>query len=813
MIQRFVSTAVRLSCLASALFPALAATLSESVYAQDREGAVGAKPFEDRFRQLEEILPTPNAYRTASGAPGHGYWQQKVDYDIAVELDDSKQTLHGRERIRYANRSPDTLRYLWLQLEGNLFTPGSDQKTTATFDEAGKDMQFSRMRQLLAARDFDGGFKIDHVTSGGRDLDYTIVKTMMRVDLPSDAPLGPGASCEFDVEWHYKINQHKYVPGRSGAEFFENDGNWIYEVAHWFPRLCAYTDTNGWQHKQFLGRGEFTLEFGDYDVRITVPEDHVVAATGQLRNPDDVLRPVWRERLARARVSSDPVFIVTPDEAKANQSSRTDRKATWIFHADNVRDFSWASSRKFIWDAQGHHSAACAGDGIVLAMSYWPIEGEPLWSRYSTRAVVHTLESYGKFAFDYPYPVAISVNGPVGGMEYPMICFNGPRPEADGTYSARTKYGLISVVIHEVGHNWFPMIVNSDERQWTWMDEGLNTFVQYLAEKEWEDKYPSWTGEPRQITDYMASALQVPIMTNSESILQFGPNAYFKPATALNILRETILGRELFDFAFREYARRWRFSRPMPADFFRTMEDASGIDLDWFWRGWFYSTDHVDIALSDVREYAIDRGDPDARASIAKNDRAKNEATVSAERNKELPKKVERVPQLADFYNRFDDLDPTVKDRERFEKFVASLDEDERKLLATEGHFYVLDFDNEGGLVMPILLRMHHADGTHAWLRMPAEIWRKSPRHVKKLIYSEQEIVRFVVDPMGETADVDESDNEWPRRRAVSRFRLFKDAKEKNPMQEANEAAKKARASGATGADDGAAPKDSGGDR
>lgn len=755
-----------------------------SLLSQNASEAKGAKPFDDRFRQLEEILPSPNIYRSASGAPGPRYWQQKVDYEIDIALDDAKQRLKGRETIRYTNKSPDTLRYLWMQLDGNIFQPGSDAQLTRTIENAGEDLSFGEMRALLAAQSFDGSFKIERVTTpGGEALNYRIVKTMMRVDLP--VPLAPGQSFRYRVDWNYAINVSRFVRGRAGAEYFAEDDNWLYEVAQWFPRLCAYTDVNGWQHKQFLGRGEFTLEFGDYLVRIDVPEDHVVASTGELQNAADVLAPAWRERLEKARSSDRPMFVITPDEARANQSkAKATGRKTWIFSAKNVRDFAWASSRKFIWDAMGRK----VGDRNVLCMSYWPPEGEPLWSRYSTRSVAHTLDIYGRFAFEYPYPVAISVNGPVGGMEYPMICFNGPRPEKDGTYSKRTKYGLISVIIHEVGHNWFPMIVNSDERQWTWMDEGLNTFVQYLAEQEWENGYPSRRGEARQITSYMASANQVPIMTNSESIFQFGNNAYAKPATALNVLRETILGRDLFDFAFREYSRRWRFKRPQPSDLFRSLEDASSIDLDWFWYGWFYTTKHVDIAIRDVREFAIDTQDPSVEKPIARAEQAARPTTRGQMRNAELAKVVEQEPRLADFYNRFDEFDVTAQDRAKYRAFRASLNDEEKAMLANQSRFYVVDFENEGGLVMPVLLNLHYADGTKKHVRIPAEIWRKNAKSVSKLLVSAKPIVRIELDPHEETADIDRSDNHWPRKRGVSRFKLFKRKRGPNPMQKAREA-------------------------
>jgi hypothetical protein len=562
-------------------------------------------------------------------------------------------------------------------------------------------------------------------------------------------------------------------------------------MAQWFPRVAAYTDYTGWHHKQFLGAGEFTLEFGDYLVKITAPADHIVGSTGVLQNPEEVLTEDQRKRLEESRTAEKPIFIVTPEEAKENEAEGTKETKTWIFKAEDVRDFAFASSRKFIWDAKGHDVAG----KNVLAMSYYPNEAEPLWSTYSTASIVHTLNVYGRYTFEYPYPVAISVNGPVGGMEYPMICFNGPRPDKDGTYSQRTKYGLISVVIHEVGHNFFPMIVNSDERQWTWMDEGINTFLQYLAEQEWEENYPSPRGEPDAITGYMRGDGQMPIMTNSESVLRLGPNAYAKPATALNILRETILGRELFDFAFQEYSRRWKFKRPTPADFFRTMEDASGVDLDWFWRGWFYSTEHVDIAIKDVQFYQIDSGDPDEQAERKRLARDAKEPSLSDNRNKELPKIVDQWSGLKDFYNEYDDLDVSESDRERYQKFVESLDDDEKTLLKRKTNFYIIDFANEGGLVMPLIYRLHFTDGSNEMVTVPAEVWRRDSRAVSKLVMTDKELEKVELDPLRQTADTDYSDNFWPPKIEPTRFELFKSTRGgSNPMKDAKEEAEKAAA-------------------
>ncbi len=741
---------------------------------------------EDKFRQLEEILPTPNSYRSGAGEPGPDYWQQQIDYTIDVTLNDAEQSISGTETIRYHNKSPHALRYLWLQLDPNIFRPESDSnKTLSMRGGFSNRMSTTQFQSLLLRSSFDGGCNIESVNdTRGHELPRTVVDTMMRVDL--ETPLLPGQEFSFQVRWNYRINNARLLSGRTGFEHFDKDDNYIYEIAQWFPRLAAFTDVTGWQHKQYLGQGEFTLEFGDYLVRITAPSDHIVAATGVLQNPNEVLSPDQRERLAMAKSADHPIFIVTPDEAKENQNDKSADTKTWVYHAENVRDFAFASSRKFIWDAQGHN----VNGNEVMAMSYYPNEAEPLWSKYSTHAIIHTLNVYSRYTFDYPYPIAISVNGPIGGMEYPMICFNGPRPKDDGTYSSITKYGLISVVIHEVGHNYFPMIVNSDERQWSWMDEGLNTFLQYLAEQEWQDDYPSQRGEPELIVPYMLSTNQVPIMTNSESIMQFGPNAYSKPATALNILRETILGRELFDFSFKEYARRWKFKRPMPADFFRTMEDASSVDLDWFWRGWFYTTDHCDIAIDKIELFMVDRNTPDENAQAAKEKKAQRIPSLSDQRNQGMEKRTHQFPELNDFYNQYDPLEPTDDQRKAFEKALSELSDTERALLENTDHYYRVQFKNVGGLVMPVILLATFEDGSTREIRLPAEIWRVDSLKSETIVISDKPLTKLELDPHRETADVDRNNNHFPPQIEPTRFQLFKQRMnaDDNPMQRANKA-------------------------
>ena len=744
--------------------------------------AFAAEPFDDKFRQLDELLPTATTIRTASGAPGHAYWQQRADYTIRATLDEANRAISAAETITYHNNSPDTLNYLWLQLDQNIYKSDSGARRSATVvsreawakpRSPEEGMKFDALRTTFEGLSFDGGFKITGVKAGGRQLAHTINGTMMRIDLPT--PLKPGQRFSFDVEWNYKINEQKVLGGRSGFEKFDEDKNDLFEIAQWFPRMAAYYDVYGWQHKQFLGAGEFTLEFGDYDVELTVPADHIVASTGVLQNPGAVLTAAQRDRLAKAKNSKKPVVIVTQAEAEAAEKTRASGTKTWRFKAKNVRDFAFASSRKFIWDAQGMKS----GDLDVMAMSYYPKEGNPLWEKYSTQAIVHTIEQYNKYSFDYPYPTAISVNGPVGGMEYPMLSFNGRRPVKDAktgeiTYSKATKYGLISVIIHEVGHNYYPMIVNSDERQWTWMDEGLNSFLQYLAENAWEENYPARRGDPRDITDYMKSRNQTPIMTNSESVLQRGPNAYAKPATALNILRETVLGRELFDFAFKEYGRRWKFKRPTPADLFRTMEDASGTDLDWFWRGWFYTTDAVDVSVDGISEYTVSTQNPDIEKAWRRKLRDAEPASLTEQRNKGMPRRVDAHPELKDFYNAHDDFTVTNADRNKFNESQEKLEDWEKALLSSGKHLYLVDFTNVGGLVTPLVLEIQLASGKKTIERIPAEVWRYSPKKITKLIVTDEPMVGLTQDPFWETADINIDNNAWPRKLTPSRLELFK---------------------------------------
>jgi len=704
-----------------------------TLYAQYDPDTKGRK-----FEQMGTLLPTPNIYRTASGDPGPGYWQQKADYDISVTLDDQEQSIAGQETITYHNNAPIPLNYLWIQLEQNVRSENSDTYTTHT---ARMDGLSTKEARFVKGGDPELGFRILEVKdSTGTPLPHRIVKTMMRIDMPE--PLQPGHTFSLSIKWFYNINNRSTIGGRSGFEYFPEDGNYLYTIAQFFPRMAVYNDVEGWQNKQFLGAGEFALPFGDYKVRITTPDDHVVMATGTLQNSEEVLTTEQRERLETARNSAYPVDIITQEEAEKNEKSAPSGQKTWIYEAKNVRDFAWTSSRKFIWDAMGVDI-----DGrTVMAMSLYPKEAQPLYGQYSTKVVAYALKVYSKYTFPYPYPKAVSVEAN-NGMEYPMMAFNYGRPGKNGQYSDYLKRGMISVIIHEVGHNFFPMIVNSDERQWTWVDEGLNSFVQYLAEQEWEPDYPSRRGPAKKIIPYMkgADSYMVPVMTNSEQVKQFGNNAYGKPATALNILREVVLGPELFDFAFKQFAQKWAFKHPTPADFFRSIEDASAIDLDWFWKGWFYTTDHVDIGIEDVTWYKYD---PDVSEEAHR--RGLGEGKTPQENALKQP--VTMNPVLG--------------------KITGLSDPDK--------NYYELHFKNHGGLVMPVLLQIEFKDGTIEDRQFPAEIWRKNEDEVYKILILEKEVAAFTIDPKEKTADVDVHNNNYPRQAESSRFKKYKES-QSNP--------------------------------
>ena len=785
--------------------------------------ATALAQIEDKFKQLDQEIATPNSYRTAAGYPGHEYWQNRADYTIDVKLDDENQTINGFETITYTNNSPDDLNYLWVQLDQNVRAKNSDSYKISTGKMRSK-LDFSSMKPgyiygdkdaFDILNDFDGGFNIEEVvTIDGRKLNYTINKTMMRIDL--EKPLRSKSKTSISIRWNYKVQDRIFMGGRSGYEFFETDSNYLYTICQWFPRMAMYNDVYGWQNKQFLGRGEFTLDFGDYDVRITVPADHIVASTGELQNMMEVLTKQQIDRYKKSRSASSPMIIISQDEAIINEKSRSKKVKTWRYKAKNVRDFAFTSSRKFIWDAMG----VKLGDRTVMAMSYYPKEANPLYERYSTRAVAHTLNVYSKYTFDYPYPVAISVEA-ANGMEYPMICFNYGRPQKDGTYSERIKYGMISVIIHEVGHNYFPMIVNSDERQWTWMDEGLNSYLQFLAEQEWDRDYPSRRGPAKNIVNYMKSDKKnlMPIMTNSESIYQFGNNAYGKPATALNILRETIVGRELFDFAFKEYSKTWMFKHPTPSDFFRIMENASGVDLDWFWRGWFFTNDHVDLSIEEVEWFQLEL-DPTKKRAAEKKDKEGKKYYAAMLDEKDIKQTVtDRDPKTRDFYDSYDefaditdaserrkyetmlndaDLSDEMKDKimekmsgkSQYEELLDELSDNERRLAKRNDHFYKIKFKNIGGLVMPLIIEMTFEDGSTDVVRIPVEIWRFNRPEVSKVFKTEKKVVSFTLDPFRETADTFRDNNHWPPKNEPTLFDVYKyDSSSwyggSNPMQRA----------------------------
>lgn len=720
---------------------------------------------EGDFDSLDHLWPTPNAIRTASGIPGREYWQQDVDYEIHVSLDETTRTITGQETIQYTNNSPDTLHYLWFQLDPNYLSNSSERQRMKTAPHMAKDnptLDIESIEAMQRRQQYDPELTIRNLSVNGTTVIPIIKSTQMKVPLSS--PLEPGEQLSISMDWSYIMNDASVLWARSGYEVLE-DSETIFEVAQFYPRLAVYTDQAGWLTKPYLGTGEFASEFGDYEVYITVPKDHIVGATGRLQNPTDVLSEKQIRRLEKAASSDEPMFIVKPVEAEHNRLTPSSKTATWHFSASNVRDFAWGSSRTFVWDAWGRE----INGQTVMAMSYYPEEGMPLWDKYSTHAVAHTLEFYSNLVFPYPYPVAISMNGPIYGMEYPMISFNGPRPLEDDTYYNQQgpwrhqKQGLISVIIHEVGHNWFPMIVNNDERSWIWMDEGLNTYVQTLAELEWSEKYEPKRGEPASIAGYMASDDDVPIMTDADSVTSRGNNAYAKPAAALNILRYTIVGPALFDDAFSHYSQQWAFKRPYPADFFRAIEDASGTDLDWFWRAWFYGTNHVDLAITNIEVYQAQNPDPTVHKARQKEERESEK--VPTKRRQDGATKTqyaERYPSVLDFYDTYDNLDVTDDDIAEYESLLDDLDPELQPYLHSNKILNRITIENVTSMPTPVLLKVTYEDSSTETVHIPADIWRKHPTSFSHLLLREQAIIKAELDPLLETADNDVDNNVFP---------------------------------------------------
>lgn len=701
-----------------------------------------------KFEQLGTQLPSPNEYRTGSGAPGPDYWQQQANYKIAVELDDENQRITGSETITYFNNSPSTLKYLWVQLDQNVRKPDAVRTKVNGSQRLAKSatkVSTGYLQRATGDYGYEGGFQLGSVTDeNGNALTYLVNNTMMKVTLPK--PLATGENFSFKIDWAYNVNDRATMGGRSGYEYFEEDKNYLYTIAQFYPRMAVYDDVNGWQNKQFLGSGEFALPFGDFEVSITVPSDHLVASTGTLQNPKDVLNKDELKRFDKAKKSYDkPVIITTEKEARSKEKKRSKNKSTWVYHAEKVRDFAFASSRKFIWDVQ---AVKLPGGGETLAMSYYPKEGNPLWERESTKAVVNTLMYFSEKTIDYPYPKAISVHAASIGMEYPMICFNFGRPNPDGTYNDQIKTRMVFVIVHEVGHNFFPMIINSDERQWAWMDEGLDSFLEYMTMKTYYPELPYNSNSPASIVGYMKGnkSFQRPIMTNPEQSLQLGPEAYTKPAAALVILREQVMGPELFDQAFKEYAERWAFKHPKPADFFRTMEDASAVDLDWFWRGWFYSRDKVDVEVSDVKWFKV------------KGEQQSVEGQVQAQSgNLGTGGEEEGNP----FYGQPQVLE--VTDSNTGFEYRSSYDNEGIKDRFAGKNLYQVTFENKGGLVTPLIIEWTFKDGSKEIEKIPAEIWRKNETRVNHIFAKDKEVASMRFDPFKELADTDTENNSFPR--------------------------------------------------
>ena len=723
------------------------------------------------FAQLDEQWPTANERRLATGEPGPAYWQQQVDYNIKVELDTAAKRLYGNGVIDYKNNSPHSLSHLWLQLDQNRFHPESKATLSSTLSGPVDELSYRAFNNLLTRHTFEGGMRITQVAAGETPLKYAIIDTVMRVSLPE--PLQPGRSISLSVDWWYQIVDLNRMSGRSGYETLPG-GEAIFVLAQWYPRMVAYTDYGGWQHKGFLGAGEFTLEFGSFEVSVSLPDDYLVAATGELQNAQSVLTAAQRRRFIKGQRSDEPVMVVTAEEARRNLRQRPSRKKrVWTYKADSVRDFAFATSRAFMWDTMGLNLDG-RGNWVTI-MSFYPQQSAALWKPYVSRAAALALQVYSRHSIDYPYPVSVQVNGPVYGMEYPMMTFMSSRPYPDGSYwgeanlevpeSPRySKYSLISTTIHEVGHNFFPMIVNSDERHWTWMDEGLNTFLQFLTEQQWSKDYPSRRGNPESIAERLMNKSLRPIMSDADTLRNRGTTGYAKPAVALNVLRELVLGRELFDDAFKQYAERWKFKRPTPADFFRSMEDASGTDLDWFWRTWFYEAKYVDVAVKSLKKIVISTSDPNVEAPIVREQMTGAESLID-ERNEDIETLMETYPELRDFYDSYDQYAVTAQQRTDYQDLLSRLSEEEKELLKPQEYtLYVLELENIGGMITPLPLRLVYADGNSEDILLPAEIWRYNSRRISHPLVrgSDDEVVAVEFDPKRATADADAGNNRYP---------------------------------------------------
>jgi hypothetical protein len=521
------------------------------------------------FRPLP--LPAANQYRTGSGRPGPAYWQQRVDYRIAATLDTARGEIRGRETVHYTNNSPDALGYVWMHLEQNICGPGS---ITEKLDQP--PIVFLGSTFDFTCKGFRGGVTLERVSVSGRTIRPDVFGTTMRIDLPR--PLATGRAVDIDIVWRFLVPP--YGAGRMGR-----DGP-LYEIAQWYPRLAVYDDLRGWNHEPYIGAGEFYLEYGSFDVSLTVPANYVVLATGTLQNPAAVLTPTQQRRLAMARSSTQPVAVITADEAGTARSRPAGPgQLTWHFAADSVRDFAFAAGPELRWDASGY-------EGILIQTFYRPKARQ--WEE-ANRMGREAIKYFSEQWYRYPYPQASTVEGPIQGMEYPMLTFVPNSP---------TREDLQWVLSHEFGHEWFPMVVGSNERLYPWMDEGFNTFIdltgaaRYFAGTPYGD---SIEVHPLHLyRDHAVAGSEQPLMIRPVEGKDLFWTAYQKPALMLQILRHEVLGKERFDPAFRAYIRAWAYKHPSPADFFRIMRDASGMDLDWFWRDWIYTTARLDQAVDSL---------------------------------------------------------------------------------------------------------------------------------------------------------------------------------------------------------------------
>lgn len=716
------------------------------------------------FSPLGSLVDPPSATRGADGRPTSTYWQQHIAYDIDATLDVERRVINAQAELRYTNNAPQALDAIWFEISPEATTKDAIAHRSATINVDSASVR--DLRGLREQEERGGGLVVSSVAdSEDRPLAFEARGTQLRVALPR--PLASGQTVRIKLAWRVALVDLDRKGGRTGYMLLSS-GDPIFHIAQWYPQPVAFTDYGGWRNVPFVDHGEFAPELGDYNVSLTLPAGQLVAATGVLTNEADVLTGVERTRLARLRQGKVTEIVTAAEAATKRRSSET---RTWRFAARNVRDFALAASLRYRWDA------TLAGTSAVRAMTFYPSEASALWRPLALPAIGHALDVYGRMTFDYPYPVVQAAFGPNDGMEHTMLAFSRYPPDGpNGTYSRERKRDFLWVLTHEVGHNWFPLIVNSDERAWTWMDEGLTSYLETLATLEWSGDYTTRPNLPAMLGAEREATGRQPPMTPANAVVDLFPTQYHRPAAALQVLRELVLGRETFDRAFRAYARAWMFKRPTPGDFFRTINQESGADLDWFWRAWFFSTDHVDLSLERVAALRLVAVPADAIPAPAD---ATPPANLTVLRNAAEGRRlmVEQVPRLADAYDRIPErtLAGATPSAHAVVDVQRTLD-----ALGQGGVFYELDIRNRGGVVSPVPIRIDYRDGTSERYVVPVELWFGDTKRAQHILWRAKSIRSVTLDPDAATGDVDRGNNGGavPVTEATMRVRVDGDSRE-----------------------------------